>query len=94
MNPYCGMARHSRYEGYCAGCPQYDCGSITGGCEKFRNFLSVIASCLEGHPNGEEPCNNCVEKGEWNCPLYGPDKGAFNALREELPYDYPQAGGE
>lgn len=93
MNGYCGMARYSRDDGYCSGCPHYDCGSIFGGCDAYRNYLSVLAECLKGKENGLDPCDGCTIKGEWNCPKFGVEKDHFAELEDELEENLPPMEG-
>jgi hypothetical protein len=77
---------------YCSGCHKITyCGFP---CGEFLNWLSIMGECLKGSPLGEDPCANCHQKGDFDCPLYGDDKQSFVEYEPYLNEDLPPMSGE
>lgn len=85
MNAYCGLRRIDKDDdNFCSHCAHYSNWVCEHPCQAFLDYLSLLSECLKGHPIGKDPCYNCPDKGEWNCPLYGPERYYFETHRDSL----------
>lgn len=71
--------------GYCAKCPKTSYCDNPLLCEPYREYLSIISECRKGHPTGTDPCFQCVDKGDFRCPMFGPEADNFEQMEQDLP---------